>query len=176
MGLQILRRDGRLLVGHTGSVPGYAAAVWVSMVDGLGAVVLANVAAGLPVALLAADLVQIVAEREPYIPVPWQPLSTMDPQLLDLARPWYWGPAPYVLRPPADGYLELSPMSGMGRGTRMCPIGDGDRLRVHRDPEGMVSHLDLGTLVFTRQPYDPAAPVSGGVDPAGWRATDRRKG
>jgi hypothetical protein len=32
-----------------------------------------------------------------------------------------------------------------------------------------VSHLDLGTFVFTRQPYDPAAPIPGGVDPAGWR-------
>jgi len=40
---------------------------------------------------------------------------------------------------------------------------------VERDAAGAVSHLDLGTFVFTRQPYDPAAPIPGGVDPAGWQ-------
>ncbi|TYB95069.1 hypothetical protein FXF53_25710 [Micromonospora sp. WP24] len=32
-----------------------------------------------------------------------------------------------------------------------------------------MSYLDLGTFVFTRQPYDSAAPVPGGVDPVAWR-------
>ena len=31
-------------------------------------------------------------------------------------------------------------------------------------------HLDLGTSIFTRTPYDPAAPVPGGVDKRGWSA------
>jgi hypothetical protein len=39
----------------------------------------------------------------------------------------------------------------------------GETLRIADD------HLDLATFTFTRQPYDPAAPVPGGVDPAGWR-------
>jgi hypothetical protein len=39
----------------------------------------------------------------------------------------------------------------------------GETLRIADD------HLDLGTFVFTRTPYDPEAPVPGGVDPAGWR-------
>jgi hypothetical protein len=30
-------------------------------------------------------------------------------------------------------------------------------------------HLDLGTFVFTRTPYDPMGPVPGGVDEGGWR-------
>jgi hypothetical protein len=42
-------------------------------------------------------------------------------------------------------------------------------LRVARDPDGMVSHLDLGSFVFTREPYAPADVVPGDVDPAGWR-------
>ncbi|MGC4812187.1 serine hydrolase domain-containing protein [Micromonospora sp. DT228] len=180
LGMQMLRRDGRLLAGHTGSMPGFVAAVWVSPDDALGAVVMGNVTAGLSAGALAADLLQTVAEREPRIPAPWRPLPSVDPQLLDLAGPWYWGPAPFVLRPQADDVVELAPLSG-GRGTRLRPTGDGDwegisgyfageRLRVCRDAAGAVSHLDLGTFVFTRQPYDPAAPVPGGVDPAGWRA------
>ena len=40
----------------------------------------------------------------------------------------------------------------------------GEPLRIAED------HLDLGTFVFTRQPYDPDAPVPGGVDEDGWRA------
>jgi CubicO group peptidase (beta-lactamase class C family) len=181
LGMQLLRRDGRLLAGHTGSMPGFVASVWVSTDDGLGAVVMGNVTTGLAASGLAADLLQTVAEREPRIPPPWRPLPSVDPQLLDLAGLWYWGPAPHVLRPLADGFVELSPLSGGGRGTRLRPTGDGgwvglngyfagERLRVERDATGAVSHLDLGTFVFTRQPYDPTAPVPGGVDPAGWQA------
>jgi CubicO group peptidase (beta-lactamase class C family) len=181
LGMQLLRRDGRLLAGHTGSLPGFLATVWISPDDALGAVVLANVTAGLAVSALAADLLQTVAEREPRIPAPWRPLPSVDPQLLELAGPWYWGPAPWVLRPLADGFLQLAPLAGGGRGTRLRPTGDnewtglngyfaGERLRVQRDAAGAVSHLDLGSFVFTRQPYDPAAPVPGGIDPAGWQA------
>ncbi|HEX8629629.1 MAG TPA: serine hydrolase domain-containing protein [Catenuloplanes sp.] len=184
LGTQLLRRDGRLLAGHTGSMPGFVAAVWVSVDDALGAVVLGNTTAGLAASAVAADLLRTVAEREPRIPAPWRPLPGVDPALLDLAGPWYWGPAPYLLRPLADGFLELTPLPGGGRGTRLRPTGDGgweglsgyfagERLRVRRDDvTGAVSHLDLGTFVFTRQPYDPAASVPGGVDPAGWRSTD----
>ncbi len=180
LGMQLLRRDGRVLAGHTGSMPGFVATVWVSTDDDLGAVALANATAGLTVGSLAADLVRTVAEREPRIPAPWRPLPAVDPELLELAGPWYWGPAPYVLRPPADGFVEVLPLAGGGRGTRLRPRADGgwegidgyfagERLRVRRDASGAVSHLDLGTFVFTRRPYDPAA-APGGVDPAGWRA------
>jgi CubicO group peptidase (beta-lactamase class C family) len=181
LGMQVVRRGGRVLAGHTGSLPGFVATVWVSPDDDLGAVVMGNVTAGLAVDAVAADLLRVVAEREPRIPAPWRPLSTLDPKLLDLAGPWYPGPAAWVLRPLADGFLELSPLAGAGRGTRLRPTGDGEweglngyfageRLRIRRDGAGVVSHLDLGTFVFTRQPYDPTAPVPGGVDQAGWQA------
>ncbi|GGK18684.1 serine hydrolase [Pilimelia terevasa] len=180
LGLQLLRRDGRLLAGHTGSMPGFLATVWTSAEDDLGAVVVGNSTAGLPVGALAADLLAAVAEREPRIPAPWRPLPTVDPHLLELAGPWYWGPVLWVLRPLADGFLELTPMSEGQRGTRLRPTGDGgwtglngyfagEPLRVERDPTGAVSHLDLGTHIFTRQPYHPARSVPGGVEEAGWR-------
>jgi len=181
LGTQLLRRDGRLLTGHTGSVPGFRATLWVSADDGLGAVVLGNTTSDLAVSTIAGNLLQTVAEREPRIPAPWRPLPTVDQQLLELAGPWYWGPAPHVLRPLADGFLELTGLPGGGQGVRLRPAGDGEwealngyfageRLRVVRDAAGATSHLDIGTFVFTRQPYDPAAPIPGGVDPAGWRA------
>jgi CubicO group peptidase (beta-lactamase class C family) len=181
LGLQLLRHDGRLLAGHTGSVPGFLATVWVSTGDDLGAVVLANATSGPAIGGLTGDLLGLVADREPRIPAPWRPLTGIDPALLDLAGPWYWGPSALVLRPLADGHLSLGAMTGAGRSTRFRPTGNGDwigrtgyyageTLRVMRDDTGAVTHLDLGTFVLTRRPYDPRSPIPGGVDPAGWRA------
>jgi len=41
---------------------------------------------------------------------------------------------------------------------------------VGRAADGTPQHLDLATFIFTRTPYDPAAPIPGGVDPKGWRS------
>ena len=35
---------------------------------------------------------------------------------------------------------------------------------------GTVDHLDLGSFVFTREPYGPDAPPAARPDPEGWRA------
>jgi hypothetical protein len=136
LGLQLSRADGRLFFGHTGSMPGFLATLWVSADDDVSGIVLANCTSGLTVGRVASDLVRIVAEHEPRIPAPWTPLPEVDPQLLALTGAWYWGPA----------------------------------MRAGRDADGAVTHLDVGSFVFPREPYDPAAPVPGGVDPKGWRA------
>ncbi|MET8680391.1 serine hydrolase domain-containing protein [Streptomyces sp. NPDC004647] len=181
LGIQLVRRDGRTLVGHTGSLPGFLAALWVSVEDGAAAVALANTTSGLAVGTLAADLVRIVADREPRVPAPWKPLPVADPELLELTGPWYWGPAPFALRLAADRGLALTPLAGGGRASRFRAEQDGtwtgldgyyagETLRVVRLRDGSVSHLDLGSFVFTRKPYDAEAPVPGGVDPEGWRA------
>ena len=73
-------------------------------------------------------------------------------------------------------------LSGLGARTGSGPPSDGtwvglsgyfagETLRAVRDADGQVSHLDLGSFVFTREPYDPQAPIPGGVDPAGWSGT-----
>ncbi|MCY1143127.1 serine hydrolase [Actinoplanes sp. Pm04-4] len=183
LGTQLLRRGDRLLTGHTGSVPGFLATVWVNHDEGVGAVALANTTAGLPIGGFTADLLELVADREPRIPDPWQPLPHVDRALLDLAGPWYWGPALYVLRPLADGWLELGTLAGGDRGTRLRPTGDGtwvgqtgyfagELLRPHHDDAGAVTHLDLGTFVFTRQPYAPPGVIPGGIEQPGWRTDE----
>ncbi|MFE2300221.1 serine hydrolase domain-containing protein [Streptomyces sp. NPDC059445] len=180
LGLQIVHRDGRTLVGHSGSLPGFLAGLVIGVEDDVAAVVLSNCTSGPPVFTVAADLVRIVAEAEPRIPEPWKPLTEVDESALELAGPWYWGTQAFGLRLPADGGLVLGPLSGVGRGARFRANGDGtwtgldgyyagELLRPVRRPDGTVSHLDLGSFVFTRQPYDEGAPVPGGVDPEGWR-------
>ncbi|MEV8532289.1 serine hydrolase domain-containing protein [Streptomyces sp. NPDC051211] len=180
LGVQLMESGGRLLAGHGGSVPGFVAGLWFSEADDVAAVVLANCTSGLPPGTVAADLVGIVAEAEPRIPEPWRPLRAADPADLDLVGPWYWGTAPFALRLTHEGLLELSPLGAMGRAARFRAAGDGtwtgldgyysgETLRAVRRPDGAVSHLDLGSFVFTRVPYDGGAPVPGGVDAEGWR-------
>lgn len=180
LGLQVIRRKGRTLIGHTGSLPGFLAALWFSAEDDVAAVTFANVTSGVPVGEVAAALVDIVAEAEPRIPEPWRPLPEVDAELLALTGPWYWGTRTNILRLTPDRGLELRPLNGQGRGARFTARPDGtwigldgyyagETLRVVRVGDGSVSHLDLGSFVFTREPYDPAAAVPGGVDEGGWR-------
>ncbi|WND36515.1 serine hydrolase domain-containing protein [Streptomyces sp. BB1-1-1] len=180
LGLQIQRWDGRLLVGHSGSLPGFLANLTISVEDDVAAVVLTNCTSGPLPAGVGADLVRIVAEAEPRIPEPWRPLPGVDTSVLELVGQWYWGTHAFALRLTADGGVSLEPLSGNGRRSRFRVNADGtwtglegyyagEPLRAVRRPDGTVSHLDLGSFVFTRQPYDEGAPVPGGVDPEGWR-------
>lgn len=190
LGLQMARRNGRLLFGHTGSMPGFLATLWVSQDEGLAGITLANVTSGLFASTIAADLVRIVAEHEPPVPEPWSPLTDVDPELLALTGDWYWGTHAYVLRLNAERWLELGPLRGSGRGSRFRPEPDGtwtgldgyhagETLRVVRtepaartadgvQTTGPTTHLDVGTFVFTREPYEPSGVVPGTLDPAGW--------
>jgi CubicO group peptidase (beta-lactamase class C family) len=171
LGVQVLRLEGHTLVGHGGSMPGFLAGVFVDRDEGIGAVSLANTTAGLdsPVFDLIADLRRLEAR----VVEPWTPSPAPVP--LDLLGVWFWGPAPYALRAVAGGMLTLGPLPDRpGRASRFHPRDDGtwvgldgyyagETLRLAGD------HLDLGTFVFTRAPYDPDAPVPGGIDDRGWR-------
>jgi hypothetical protein len=171
LGLQVLRVDGRTLVGHGGSMPGFLAGVFVDREERTGAVSLANTTAGLDAVVFG--LLEDLRAAEPRIVEPWTPSPSPVP--LDRLGVWFWGPAPYVLRAVGGGLLHLGPLPGRsGRASRFTPAGDGtwrgldgyfagETLRIAED------HLDLDTFVFTRNPYDPEAPVPGGVDDRGWR-------
>jgi CubicO group peptidase (beta-lactamase class C family) len=171
LGLQVLRLGGRTVVGHGGSMPGFLAGVFVDREEQAGAVSLANTTSGLDAVVFG--LLEDLRAAEPRIVEPWTPSPSPVP--LDRLGVWFWGPAPYVLRSVGGGLLHLGPLpGGSGRASRFTPADDGswrgldgyfagERLRIAED------HLDLDTFVFTRTPYDPAAPVPGGVDERGWR-------
>jgi D-alanyl-D-alanine carboxypeptidase len=183
LGTQMIRLNGRILVGHTGSMPGFLCALWVCADEDLAAVSLANTTSGVVIGGLSADLLSTVADHEPRIPQPWRPIPSPDPSLLELAGPWFWGPAGFALRVPAGGGLDLTPLSGgPGLGARFRDRGDGtwvgldgywagETLKVVRRPDGGLSHLDIGSFVFTREPYDPSAPIPGGVPEQPWRVS-----
>jgi CubicO group peptidase (beta-lactamase class C family) len=171
LGLQVVRLENRTLVGHGGSMPGFLAGVFVDREEATGAVSLANTTSGLDP--LVFDLLADLRRLEPRVVEPWSPSAPPVP--LDDLGIWFWGPAPHVLRAAAGGLLHLGPLPGRpGRASRFRQQDDGtwlgldgyyagETLRIAED------HLDVGTFVFTRTPYDPQAPVPGGVDERGWR-------
>jgi CubicO group peptidase (beta-lactamase class C family) len=180
LGIQVLERHDRTLFGHTGSMPGFLAALWVSPADGLGAVALSNTTAWPVIAEIAADLIEIVASSEPRLPPRWKPQAGIGQELLALTGLWYWGPRATVLRVLSPETLELSPASGHGRGSRFRASGDGtwtgldgyytgETLRLVPAADGVAEYLDLGTFVFTREPYGPGSPVAARPHEDGWQ-------
>jgi CubicO group peptidase (beta-lactamase class C family) len=178
LGLQVSNVDGRRFVGHSGSMPGFLAALQVEVETRDAVVALTNTTAGLSVEL-PGDLLRMLREHEPPPIAPWAPSPT-SAEILELAGVWLWGPWPLLLRVQAGGALRLDPLGMPGRSSRFRPSGDGtwtgldgyyagETLRVVRRPDRSISHLDLASFVLTRAPYDPGTGIPGGVDPAGWR-------
>jgi CubicO group peptidase (beta-lactamase class C family) len=171
LGVQVLRVDGRTLVGHGGSMPGFLAGVFVDRDEQTGAVSLANTTAGLDP--LVYGLLADLRAHEPRVVDAWAPSPSPVP--LDRLGTWFWGPSPYVLRAVGGGMLHLGPLPGRnGRASRFTRRDDGTWVGLDGYFAGEVlriadDHLDLDTFVFTRSPYDPDAPVPGGVDERGWR-------
>ena len=172
LGVQVQRVDGVTLVGHGGSMPGFLAGLWADREEGTAALVLANTTSGLDHAL-PADLLAELRAAEPRIGDAWTPSAAPVP--LELLGPWFWGPSPYVLRAVAGGLLHLGGLGRPGRTSRFAPRPDGTWVGLDGYFAGETLRLDplalnLATFVLTRTPYDPQAPVPGGVDAAGWRA------
>ncbi|MBB5781796.1 serine hydrolase domain-containing protein [Nonomuraea jabiensis] len=166
LGLQLSRVSGRRLAGHAGSMPGFLATVWADPADGVGVLFMANTTTGVNGTLLT-DLLDILQHYEPRLPDEWQPVAA-DPDLPALTGLWHWGPKPYTLRLLPERALSLEPVGGSGRASRFVPQPDGTWLGLDSYYAGETlrvapGHLDLDTFIFSRTPYDPAAPVPGGV-------------
>jgi CubicO group peptidase (beta-lactamase class C family) len=170
LGVQVLRMDGRTLIGHGGSMPGFLAGVFVDREERIGAVSLTNSTTGVDPVVFG--LLEDLRKAEPRVADAWTPSPS--PLPLDQLGLWFWGPSPYALRAIGGGLLHLGPLPGRsGRASRFRQRDDGtwlgldgyyagETLRIAED------HLDLGTFVFTRGPYEPDGPVPGGVDERGW--------
>jgi CubicO group peptidase (beta-lactamase class C family) len=178
LGLQLFRRDGVTYHGHTGSMPGFQCGLWVDNDERTAALVMSNATSGLD-GRVVLRMLTTVREHEPHVVPAWQPLSFIDEDDLSLVGTWYWGTSTYGLRFTSDQELELTGLPTGGRSARFRRRDDGswvglngyhagEPLRPVLDDDDRLIALDLGSFVFTRTPYDPAAPVPGGTHPAGW--------
>jgi CubicO group peptidase (beta-lactamase class C family) len=178
LGLMVFNDDGRRVYGHGGSMPGFLAGLVIDAESGDAAVEFANTTRGMS-GELSDDLLAILTREEPRAAQEWLPHDVPD-GVFDALGVWYWGPYPYALAV-SGGQLELRTPLGRGRPSRFDAAADGsfvgldgyhvgEPLRIVRGADGTVSHLDIGSFIYTRVPYDPSAPVPGGVDPGSWRA------
>ena len=177
-GLHVVRVDGHTYYGHGGSMPGFLASVFVDPEQRTGAVALANATTGLDGGMIQ-RMLDTVRELEPVVVEAWQPLTGTNADVLSLTGVWYWGTTGVAVRCPSETELNLKPLAGAGRASRFrrCEDGTwigldgyhaGEPLRPVLDEAGQVVALDIGSFIFARTPYDPAAPIPGGTDPAGW--------
>jgi CubicO group peptidase (beta-lactamase class C family) len=177
LGLMLLRDKETVYLGHTGSMPGFLAAVVCHPASRLGVVVLANTTGGFQIGGLASQLLTVVREGGDTVPE-WVPASSPPPHIAPLLGRWWseWNEWTFRWRdghlqaslaraPGGDGvtiFNEVSPdefvaMTGSERGERLLVVRGEDRL-------GEVGKLYWATYPFTRTPVPfggPRRPKSG---------------
>ncbi|HSE70638.1 MAG TPA: serine hydrolase domain-containing protein [Nocardioidaceae bacterium] len=173
LGLRLLAGGSGTLVGHTGSMPGFLAGLFVDRVRRTAALCLANGTTGLRCEGLPVDLLDTLEELEPTLAEPWVPNARVPEQMEEVLGVWHWGNNAYAFCY-AGGELRIAQLASGTVLHRFEPRPDGtfvgvsgyhhgETLQVHRSPDGSVSHLECATFVYTRVPYDPAAPIPGGT-------------
>lgn len=181
LGLQLWNEGGRRSYGHTGSMPGFFGVMQIDAASGDAAIGLSNSTSGFSGSAFTSELLRILAENDPQVRPEWIAAKIAD-DALELVGTWYWGPSAVLvsLVGGTGGVLEFR-MARSGErafGFRQGDDGQwigmdgyfaGELLRPVPGPDGSIVALDLASHTYTRTPYDPAAPVPGGVHPSGWR-------
>ncbi len=173
LGLRLLAGGSGMLVGHTGSMPGFLAGCFVDRVRRTAAVCLANGTSGLRCEGLPLDLLATMEELEPTVVAPWRPATDVPAQVAEVLGIWHWGNTAYAFTW-VDRELQATTLGNGVTVHRFRPETDGtflglsgyhhgETLRVVRNSDGGINHLVCATFIYTRIPYDPDAPVPGGI-------------
>jgi CubicO group peptidase (beta-lactamase class C family) len=179
LGLRTIVVGERTFVGHTGSMPGFQASLFVDPAARDAVAVLANATTGLE----SDQVLELFLGERPVPPVEevWVPTPAVPDDAAPLLGAWFWGNT-------ALGFEWRALQDGRGRlevrSLRTGALEDaferrdgvwigvsgyhrGERLDVVRRADGSVGHLECATFVYTRTPYDPDAPIPGGVPRSG---------
>ncbi len=169
LGLRLRWRAAGTVVGHTGSMPGFLAGLFVDPESRVGAAVVTNATAGLDPERLVAELIEA---SEPTLlaaaTAPSAAVLDQDADSAELTGEWYLGNTRAKLTPTVDGFSLAADVAwrfvreGPDRYRGQDGYPAGEELRVVRRSDASVSHLEVVTFIFTRTPFDPAAPTPGG--------------
>ena len=177
--MQHLRFGEHVVFGHTGSMPGFVAIVMTSAEHGITAAVQANAWSSLSLGGTLDDLMAIVREKEPTMPGVGAGHVGRSAGLRARRR-LVLGGGGHRDDPARGRSPHLAGVGQRGRAARFARQADGrwpgldgyylgEHLEVCRDASGAITHLDLGSFVFTREPYGPADVVPDGLDLGGWQ-------
>ena len=163
LGLALHRRGDRVLVGHSGAMPGHVAGVYVHRSERTGAAVLINSSAGADPVTLGLDLAEAVLDAMERRPV-WRPDEGAPEDVEPLLGRW-WTEGSEIVLSWREGRLraELIDAPPYLRVSWLAPESDdrwrvvegrelGEALRVVRDDSGAPVKLYLATYPLTRAP------------------------
>ncbi len=161
LGLRLLRSPMSMLVGHTGSMPGFLATAFIDQETRDGVVALTNATTGVSTDRLALDL---LAGADPAdAPThTWTPTVDVPERVAELLGLWFWGNSALEIRW-NQGMLEVRTLAPPELSDRFVVTPDrivgvegyhlGETLVAHRGADGTVSRLECATFVYTRRPY-----------------------
>lgn len=164
LGLQLVRHEGRTWVGHTGGWPGSITGLFTERSSATTSLILMNNSAPVPPAAAAVEMGTIAIECEPVAPPAWAPGTDLPEELVPLLGHWYSEGTHFVfsvhqgaLEARIAGSPKEQPPSVFEPAGTDCFVTvsgreRGERLRVSRDAQGGVSHLNWATYRFTREP------------------------
>jgi len=160
LGLRLLRSPAGVLVGHTGSMPGFLATAFVDPDTRRGVVALANATTGVSTDQLALDLLAGADPTAERIE-PWVPSAEVPDRAAELLGLWFWGDTALEIRWHNE-LLEVRTLCPRELSDRFAVTADrivgvdgyhlGETLEVHRATDGTISHLECATFVYTRLP------------------------
>jgi CubicO group peptidase (beta-lactamase class C family) len=164
LGLQLSRAGDRVLVGHSGGMPGFLSNVSVSRKEKIGAVVLASSSANIDPQSIAAKLALTTIDQFALAPDPWRPSAAAPPDLAGVLGRWWTEGEEFVFRF-RDGKLEArwTQAPEWADWSVFEPLGDdrfrttqgrerGELLRIVRDPDGTPTRMYWATYPVTRSP------------------------
>jgi D-alanyl-D-alanine carboxypeptidase len=160
LGFMLYAAGSGLVVGHTGSMPGFVAGCLVDRGRRMGAVLLSNATTGLAPDDLAIELMDVLEQDEPTIPRPWAPTMALPEVLVGVPGVWHWGNTPFTFAMNGDELVvtrrEVEKHRFAAREGRIIGTSGyhaGEELHVVRDESGAVDHLACATFVYTKRPY-----------------------
>jgi CubicO group peptidase (beta-lactamase class C family) len=160
LGVRLVPYAGGALWGHTGSMPGFQATLFVDPLAHVGVVALTDATTGFSGTELALAL---LGDHTPAAVPPWRPNESVPDWARELLGYWHWGNTAFEVRWQGDR-LEFRDLSVGGvvdeqferREDRVVGVAGyhhGETLHVVRREDGSVDHLECATFVYTREPY-----------------------
>ncbi|MGB5760295.1 MAG: serine hydrolase domain-containing protein, partial [Acidimicrobiales bacterium] len=163
-GLAHMRTDDRIWSGHTGAVPGFAAALTFDRQTGVAVAILTNTMDAVGLDALALDLaeraVPIAAAKQDL--EPWHPGQPCPAEFEELLGSWWFegGETVFFWR---DGCLQAEIRGRPGSGSKLTQTAPdryrttegrerGELLVVHRDDGGRAEWLEWATYPYVRRP------------------------
>ena len=159
LGVRLVPYADGVLSGHTGSMPGFQATLFVDPLSHRGVVALTNATTGFSGTDFA---IALLGDRTPSAIPSWNPAETVPAWARELLGYWHWGNTAFEVRWQGDllewrdlsvGVLDEQFELREDRIVGVAGYHHGETLHVVRRDDGSIDHLECATFVYTREPY-----------------------